>query len=150
LPDQVLIEATIAEVTLNDELRMGVKWFFEKGGSQFSLTDTLVGAIAPAFPGFSYFYNSINVKVALDALSTVSDVNIVSSPTLTVMDGKRATLQVGDEVPIITQQAVAVITPGAPVVNSVTYRNTGVILGIVPRINEKGLVVLDIEQEVSD
>ncbi len=150
LPDQVLIEATIAEVTLNDELRMGVRWFFEKGRSQFNLTDSLVGAIAPTFPGFSYFYNTFSAQVILDALSNVSDVNIVSSPTLTVLDGKRALLQVGDEVPIITQQAVAVVTPGAPIVNAVTYRNTGVILGIVPHINEKGRVVLEIEQEVSD
>jgi general secretion pathway protein D len=148
--DQVLIEATIAEVTLRDQLRMGVKWFFEAGKSQATLTDSLIGAIAPSFPGFSYFFNSANVRVVLDALSDVTDVNIVSSPTLTVLDGKRAMLQVGDEVPIITQQAVTVVTPGAPVVNSVQYRNTGVILGIVPRINEKDRVVLEIEQEVSE
>jgi general secretion pathway protein D len=127
-----------------------VRWFFEKGRSQFNLTDSLVGAIAPTFPGFSYFYNTFSAQVILDALSNVSDVNIVSSPTLTVLDGKRALLQVGDEVPIITQQAIAVVTPGAPIVNAVTYRNTGVILGIVPHINEKGRVVLEIEQEVSD
>ena len=150
LPDQVLIEATIAEVTLNDKLRMGVKWFFEAGQSQSRLTDSLVGAIAPTFPGFSYAFNAANVRIVLDALSDVTDVNIVSSPTLTVLDGKRASLQIGDEVPILTQQAVTVITPGAPVVNSVTYRNTGVILGLIPRINEKGRVVLDIEQEVSE
>jgi general secretion pathway protein D len=59
-------------------------------------------------------------------------------------------LQVGDEVPIITQQAVSVITPGAPVVNSVTYRNTGVILAVVPHVHENGRVVLEIEQEVSE
>jgi general secretion pathway protein D len=149
LPDQVLLEATIAEVTLNDDLRLGTRWFFEKSG-QFRFTDSVLGAIAPTFPGFSYFFNSVNVQVVLNALSTVTDVNIVSSPTLTVMDGRRATLQVGDEVPIVTQQAVAVITPGAPIVNSVQYRNTGVILAIIPRINEKGRVLLDIEQEVSE
>jgi len=150
LPDQVLIEATIAEVTLNDKLRMGVKWFFEAGQSQSRLTDSLVGAIAPTFPGFSYFLNTFSAQIVLDALSDVTDVNIVSSPTLTVLDGKRAVLQVGDEVPIITQQAVGVVSPGAPVVNSVTYRNTGIILGIVPRINDKGRVVLEVEQEASE
>jgi general secretion pathway protein D len=150
LPDQVLIEATIAEVTLNDDLKLGLRWFFEKGKSQFTLTDSVLGAVAPTFPGFSYFFNSANVQVVLNALSNVTDVNIVSSPTLTVLDGKRAVLQVGDEVPIITQQATAVITPGAPIVNSVQYRNTGVILSIIPRINDKGRVLLDIEQEVSE
>lgn len=150
LPDQVLIEATIAEITLKDQLRMGVKWFFETGNSQFKLANTVAGAITSTFPGFSYFFNSANIRVVLDALSDITDVNIVSSPALTVMDGKRATLQVGDEVPILTQEATAVITPGAPVVNSIIYRNTGVILGIVPRIHERGRIVLEIEQEVSD
>jgi len=76
LPDQVLLEATIAEVTLNDELQLGLRWFFEKGKSQFKLTDSVIGAIAPTFPGFSYFFNSVNVQVALNALSNVTDVNI--------------------------------------------------------------------------
>jgi general secretion pathway protein D len=148
--EQVLLEATIAEVALNDNLRLGLKWFLERGRSRFSFTDSLIGAIAPTFPGFSYFFNSLNTQVVLDALSNVTDVNIVSSPTLTVLDGQRAVLQVGDEVPIITQQAVSVITPGAPVVNSVTYRNTGVILAVVPHVHENGRVVLEIEQEVSE
>jgi general secretion pathway protein D len=150
MPDQVLIEATIAEVALNDQLRLGLRWFFDKSQNQFTFSDALNGAIAPTFPGFSYFFNSVNVQVVLNALSAVTDVNVVSSPTLTVLDGKRALLQVGDEVPIVTQQAVSTITAGAPVVNSVQYRNTGVILGIVPRINERGRVVLEIEQEVSE
>ena len=74
----------------------------------------------------------------LNALSTITDVNVVSSPTLMVIDNKRATLQVGDEVPIATQSAVSVLTPGAPIVNSVAYRNTGIILNITPRINDSG------------
>ena len=151
-PDQVLLEATIAEVTLNDELRYGLRWFFQDGQQrrQFTFTDILVGAVAPTFPGFSYFFNGLNTQIALDALSAVTDVNIVSSPTLTVLDGRQATLQVGDEVPIITQQVVGVQDPDAPVVNSVTYRNTGIILSIVPTIQEEGRVVLEIEQEVSE
>jgi general secretion pathway protein D len=151
-PDQVLLEATIAEVTLNDELRYGLRWFFQDGEKrrQFTFTDLLVGAVAPTFPGFSYFFNGINTQIALDALSAVTDVNIVSSPTLTVLDGRRAVLQVGDEVPIITQQVTGVENPNAPLVNSVNYRNTGIILNIVPTIQERGRVVLEIEQEVSE
>src|SRR4029078_6252014 len=76
-------------------------------------------------------------------------VNVISSPSLTVADNRTAALQVGDQVPITTQSAVSVLTPGAPVVNSVSYKDTGVILSITPRINESGRVMLDIEQEVS-
>lgn len=147
---QVLIESTIAEVTLNDQLRFGVRWFFEKGGSELTLTDALTGVVAPQLPGFSYFLNVNDVRVAVNALSSITDVNVVSSPTLTVMENKKATLQVGDEVPIATQSAVSVITPGAPIVNSVAFRSTGVILGITPRVSDNGKIVLEIEQEVSD
>jgi general secretion pathway protein D len=163
-PNQVLIEATIAEVGLNDQLSMGLRWFLQAGNFQFRFTDIaattpnnptpniaplIPNAVTPAFPGFSSFFNTPNVQVVLNALSTITDVNIVSSPTLMVLDNKRATLQVGDEVPIVTQSAVAVQVPGAPIVNSVNMRNTGIILNITPRISDGGRVLLDIEQEVS-
>ncbi len=155
LPQQVLIEATIAEVTLNDDLKFGLRWFFERGGNEFKLTDTLgpggaIGAIAPAFAGFSYFLNTSNAKIALNALADITNVNVVSSPSLMVLNNKRATLQIGDEVPVATQAAVSVITPDAPIVNAITFRETGVLLNIIPRISDDGRVLLDIEQEVSD
>jgi general secretion pathway protein D len=147
--NQVLLEATIAEVSLNDNLKFGLRWFLQKGSSSFSFTDSAIGAVAPTFPGFSYFLNLTNLQVVLNALSSVTDVNVISSPTLMVVENKRAVLQVGDEVPIATQSAVAVGAPGAPIVNSVSFRSTGVILGITPRVSDDGRVMLEIEQEVS-
>ncbi len=147
---QVQLEATIAEVTLNDQLKMGLRWHFETKNSNFKLTDSVAGAVSPVFPGFSYFLNAPNVSVALQALSQITDVNIVSSPTLMVLDNSKAVLQVGDEVPFPSQQAVGVLAPGAPIVNSIAYRNTGIILSITPRVSDQGRVLLDIEQEVSD
>ncbi len=149
-PSQVLLEATIAEITLNDQLQFGLRWFFRNNQSTFSFSDDALGAVLPQFPGFSYFLNTPNVQVALNALSDITDVNIVSSPSLMVLDNKTAVLQIGDEVPIATQSAVSVITPDAPIVNAVSFRNTGVILSITPRIGDNGRVLLDIEQEVSD
>jgi general secretion pathway protein D len=149
-PAQVLLEATIAEVTLNDNLRMGLRWFFQNGNNRASLTDLAAGTVASRFPGFSYFLNTPNIQVALNALADVTKVDIVSSPSLTVLDNKKAVLQIGDEVPIATQSAVSIVAPGAPIVNSVSFRSTGVILGITPRIGENGRVLLDIEQEVSN
>jgi len=149
-PNQVLLESTIAEVRLNDNLKFGLRWFFQMGNHELRLTDSAIGAITPTFPGFSHFFSTPNVQVVLNALSTITDVNVVSSPTLMVLDNKKATLQVGDEVPIPTQSAVSVLTPGAPIVNSITFRNTGIILNITPRISDGGRVLLDIEQEVSD
>ena len=153
MPAQVLIEATIAEVTLNDNLKFGLRWFFEKGGNEFRLTDSVVTAVTAAIPalsGFSYFLNTTNAKVLLNALAGITNVNVISSPSLMTLNNKRAVLQIGDEVPIATQSAVSVVTPNAPIVNSISFRNTGVILSITPRISDNGQVLLEIEQEVSD
>jgi general secretion pathway protein D len=148
IPNQVLIEATIAEITLNDELKFGVRSFLS-GKNSYTFSDDAAGAIASAFPGFSYALTTAKFAATLNTLNQITDVNIVSSPSLTVMDNKTAVLQVGDQVPITTQSAVSTIVTGGPVVNSVSYRDTGVILSMTPRINESGRVLLDIEQEVS-
>ncbi len=149
LPTQVMLEAVIAEVSLTDELKFGLKWYFEKKNSSFTLTDALSGAVASSFPGFSYFFASKNVQVALDALSEVTKVNVVSAPSVMAMDNKKAVLQIGDQVPIITQTSQSVTNPDSPVINAVTMKDTGVILSVTPRVNDSGRVVLDIEQEVS-
>jgi len=150
VPLQVLIEATIAEVSLNDELKYGIEWFLRSGQSSFTFSSLATGAASSAFPGFSYLLNSANAQVVLNALSNITDVKVISSPQLMVVDNAPARLQVGDQVPIAVQQAVSVISPEAPIVNSIQYRDTGVILEVVPRVNANGLVFLEIIQEVSD
>ena len=149
VPNQVLIEATIAEITLKDDLRFGLRWYLQHKDSSYTFTDSLAGSVGSLFPGFNYALTAANISTTLTALNAITDVNVISSPSLTVADNRTAVLQVGDEVPITTQSAVSVLTPGAPVVNSVTYKDTGVILSITPRISESGRVALDIQQEVS-
>ncbi len=150
VPNQVLLEAVIVEVTLTDELRFGLRWFFQKGDSSATFTNDAAGAVKSVFPGFSYFLDSVSVKVALNALAEITTVNVISAPSLMVLDNKQAVLQVGEDVPIATQSATAVTTPGAPIVNSIAFRNTGVLLTVTPRVSDSGRVVLEIEQEVSD
>jgi general secretion pathway protein D len=149
IPNQVLIETTIAEVTLNDDLKFGVRWFLQNKNSKLTFTDQASGAVGSIFPAFSYALAAANVAATLDTLNTITTVNVISSPSLTVMDNRPAVLQIGDQVPITTQSAVGVLTSGAPIVNSVSYKDTGVILSITPRINQSGRVLLEIEQEVS-
>ncbi len=149
-PDQVLIEASIAEVALNDDLAYGVQWFFQKNDSTFTFSDAASGAIASAFPGFSYTYLLDDREIVLNALASVTDVQILSSPKLMVVNNQTASLQVGDQVPIATQSAVSISDPDAPIVNNIEFRDTGVILEVTPRINKSGTVLLDVSQEVSD
>jgi general secretion pathway protein D len=150
VPLQVLIEATIAEVTLNDQLRYGLQWFFNFGNSTITFSQVASGLVNPVFPAFNYIFQSNDARVVLSALTSVTDVRIISAPHLLVLDNEQARLQVGDQVPIVTQQATSVIDPDAPLVNTVEYRDTGVILEIIPHVNSSGLVILDIIQEVSD
>ena len=148
-PVQVLLETTIAEVSLRDELNFGLRWFFENGNLSGTFSDASNGAVASTFPGLSFLFQGPNAAVALNALSSVTDVNVISSPSITVLDNKEALLQIGDEVPIATQQVQDTTNASAPVVNTISFRNTGIILRVKPRVSSSGRVILDIEQEVS-
>lgn len=147
---QVLIEAVIAEVSLNDDLQFGLQWQFAKNGSPTAtFSNALAGGVAASFPGFNYAINTANIAATLSALNALTHVNIISTPSLMVLDNKTARLQIGDQVPITTQTATSTVTAQTAIVNSITMQDTGVILSVTPRINESGRVQLDIEQEVS-
>ena len=137
-PLQVLIEATIAEVTLNEELRFGLQWFFNSRNSEFTLSNFTTGAVSPVFPGFSYVLdNNSDVRVVLDALDDITNVRVISSPQLMVLNNHTAFLQVGDQVPILTRSAQSTISDvgDAPIINEIEYKDTGVILQVTPRVN---------------
>jgi general secretion pathway protein D len=147
-PDQVMIEVTIAEVTLNDTLKYGVEWFFKNADQTYTLSKS--GTVKSFFPGFAFTYKVPDVDVALSALGSISDVKIISSPKLYTLNNKVATLQVGDQVPIITQSAAGVRTAtDLTIVNSVQLRDTGILLRVTPRIGKSGTVFVDVKQEVS-
>jgi general secretion pathway protein D len=162
-PLQVMIDASISEVTLNHNLQYGIQWAFQSGllsgalsqgtGTVSALPGSVTGTNPGAqqnFPGLSFLYQGHGVSATLNALATVTDVAVLSAPKLVVLNNHTATIQVGDQVPISTGSAVSTLTSGAPIVNSIEYRDTGIILKITPRVNSGGLVLLDIAQEVSD
>lgn len=153
---QVLINTMIAEVTLNDELRYGVQAYFTNGdnfgggvvGSNAAapLQDSLI-KLRPQIPGMNFFIGSItDPQVMIDALSGITKVRVVSSPSLLVLENETATIKVGDQVPIQTQ---TLVTDGGNNVNSFEYRDTGVILKVKPRVNANGMVTIDLGQELS-
>ncbi len=167
---QIAIEATIAEVTLNDKLNYGVQFFIaSQKGSVSNVLATgatqSTNAIEPAsnavnaaagalmgrvLPGFNFLIGAENSpRVILDALHNVTDVKVLSNPSLVVLDNQAATLQVGDQVPFSTGTAT-VLTANNTVVNTIDYKNTGIILRVLPRANANGNIVLDIEQEISN
>jgi len=156
-PLQVLIQVTVAEVTLNDNLQYGVEYFLNSRGehsgnvSGLLTTGTSATGIAPTVPGFSLAYTAAGLqpRVVLNALSGLTQTKIISTPRLMVLDNQTARLQVGDVVPIITQSAASTLTSSPLVLSNVEYKETGVVLEVTPRVNASGYVTLDISQSVS-
>ena len=149
-PLQVMINATIAEVTLNDTLRYGVQVFLKGKKIAGGQVNAEAIPLAPTYPGLNFIVGSFtDPRIVLDALASVTEVKVVSSPSVVVLDNQPALLKVGDEVPVSTQQTSAIEVPNAPIVSSIRFRDTGVILKVIPRVNSSGLVTMDIEQEIS-
>ena len=160
LPLQVLVEATIVEVTLTGNLQYGLQWFFQarKDGSSsnFQLDNDTTGALSSGnfsglFPGFNWsLVNSAGeIRALLSAFAEDSLVKVLSSPSVMVLDNHTARIQVGSEVPTLSSQSTS-LTSADVVTNSVEYRETGVLLSVTPRVTPGGLVVMEVEQEVSD
>jgi general secretion pathway protein D len=155
MPLQVLIDATIVEVGLSDQLKYGLQWYFshDLGGTTGSAgyLGTTLG-LASAAGGFTYVITNIarDMKVQLDALAATNKINVLSSPSLMVLNNQQATIKVGDQVPILTAQAL----PQSGVNNlvgtqSIQYKDTGVLLEVRPRVNAGGLVSLELSQAVN-
>jgi general secretion pathway protein D len=160
---QVAIDATVAEITLTDDLRFGVQYFLtskdvgagkDKGSigllnaAQSTAQSALLQRVTP---GLNFLIGSEALpRVILNALSSVTDVKVLSSPSIVAMDNQPALLQVGDEVPITTSTATLLTNSSTPVVNTIEMRNTGVILKVLPRINSNGSIHLEIDQEISN
>jgi general secretion pathway protein D len=166
---QVSIEVTIAEVTLNDELQFGVEWLFKGGapsgrgsGGQFNTSTPFNPAVAIAAgatnpvglavsTGFNYLINNSNfpggVQAALHLLDKYGDTKVISNPHLAALDNQKATIKVGDRIPIPSNATVGGATN--VVTTTTQYIDTGVLLQVTPHINAGGLVTLEVDAEVS-
>ena len=156
---QVLIEASIVEVTLTDDLQYGLEWTFQNGiGNDYSGSGglNLTGILGAAggeggalAQGFSYTVKNKAgaVRAVVNALAEKSLVNVISTPSVVVLDNHTASIQVGDQQPIQSRQTV---TDGGTFQSSIEYRDTGVTLQVTPSVNDGGLVTLDVMQSVVD
>ncbi len=168
LPLQVLIDATIVSVDLKDDLQYGIQWFLDHKGSSISSgngSETLgsiatAGAAAITSGGLSAVYNSGVVNALLSALAKKDNINVISSPSLMVLNNQEATIEVGTQIPVLSSTlSGAGINDGTGsgtgstglVTNSqIEYRDTGVKLVVTPRVNANGMVIMEINQTVSD
>jgi general secretion pathway protein D len=165
MPLQVLVDAMIVEISLTDELEYGVQWLFKHGEGKAAGGGTITDAaaavasngIAPG--GFGYSLIAKNVQASLEALAKKSKINVLSAPSLMVMNNQQAVIKVGDQVPIRTSESTntnsltqggGATGPNALVTSTIQMRDTGVQLMLRPRVNKGGLVTMDILQQVDD
>ncbi len=154
-PTQVLIEASIVEVTLTDETSYGLQWTFSdrraSGGTGTSVLSTAGGGVlGGALAGFSYtLKNSVgNVRAVLNALAEKSLVRVLSSPSLMVLDNHTAQIAVGDQVPVQTSETVS--AESTTRTTTIQYKDTGVALAVTPSVGAGDMVTMDINQAVTD
>ncbi|MGZ8163446.1 MAG: type II secretion system secretin GspD, partial [Methylobacter sp.] len=166
IPLQVLIDATIVSVALTDDLRYGISWYLSQGNDALASTATPPGevartlgtaaqaAAAAATGGLSAIYSSGAVKALLNAQARANNVNVISSPSLMVLNNQQAKINVGDQVPIQTATTSLPISGGTdPSIAqsaSIQYVDTGVTLEVTPRVNANGMVIMEIKQIVSN
>jgi general secretion pathway protein D len=153
---QVLIEAQVIDVVLNDSLQFGVNWFLsnraedipavgvENFGESFHTTrvgGAFLSTISRVGGGGRSF-----IEATVSALDKVTDVRTLAAPSLLVRNNAQATITVGTQIPV---ESSSISTGTNNVVSSAQYVSTGVTLTVTPRINPGGLVYLDITQDVS-
>ncbi len=149
MPMQVHIEAQIAQVQLQGDLNYGVNWYFNNafGGGPNLPTTPIAGLRSATDGGANYTIFSGSALAVISALDKVTDVRILSTPSVFVRNNSEADLNVGKNIPI---QSVSIDpTNGGTTQSSVQYLQTGKILKVRPRVTKDGMVFLDIVQEVS-
>jgi general secretion pathway protein D len=164
MPRRVLIEILVAEFTLDDSTSLGIEWALRSGGikiggEKFTLSsglDTGVPGIVPTPPTFFFVLQSNDFLGMLQAFAAENRVNVLSSPRVLASENKRAQIHVGRSVPILTSQqqpttgVAGQAQPASVITTTVEYRDTGIILTVLPRVSDNRFVALDIRQEVSD
>lgn len=155
VPRQVLVEVMLAEVTLTDDLSLGLEYFLS---TRNNTTGRLATGTLPATPSQApalpvpifqlVNFRGTDVRAVLNTLGTAGRSQVLASPQIMVLDNQKAQIKIGDRISVQTQAQTGVST-GTGVLNSFQYLETGVLLAITPRINSGGLVTLDVNQEVS-
>jgi len=148
-PRQVLIEATIAEVSLSDTLTYGVRWFLQTSNGGRGFNAPVPTAAEGDGLALAFFDDDHDLSAFFDLLGTESSVKFLSTPQVMVLDNQTANIRVGDQIPVTTRSSQSTTNPDAPIVTEVQFRDTGTLLTVTPRINAGGQVSLEISQEVS-
>lgn len=155
VPRQVIIEGMIASVSLTDNLSLGLGALFKGSVSGYNTSIGVnpgslnINPAALAQAGFTFLATDAAgvVRGLLSALATESKAKVLAAPHILVSDNRDAKIQVGQQVPLLTSETYGAV--GVTPQRNYQYKDIGIILKVKPRINEGGLVSLEISQEIS-
>ena len=142
----VLVEVILAEISLGDSVQTGVEFIARAGNVAYTTASGASGAGGLV----ATLTRAGETRAVVNAFYSDSRSNIRSRPRLMVKSGETASIDVGNEIPTITGSAQSVDNPGAPLVKTVTYRKTGVLLTIKPVVYSSGYVEIEVKQELSE
>jgi len=149
LPRQVLIELTVAEISLDEDTNLGVEWSYLKGAGGAISSSLLSASMGSA--GLQYTVGQTHRwSGILSALASKNKINILASPSLLASDNKEAEIDISTEIPVASSEYQYTSGTEPMIQTNIQYRDTGLILTVTPHINERRLVTMDIKQEVSD
>lgn len=152
-PRQVLLEVTIAEVTLDNSEQFGIEWIMSGNLGEYGVVGGTLGGLGVGSGGLALsVVNSAGAtRVIMNALASRKRVNILSTPRVLVKSGSDASIEVGTDVPIITQQSTAdeIVDGNTSVLQSVQYRKTGTLLRAKPVVHGDRRIEISIAQELS-
>jgi type II secretory pathway component GspD/PulD (secretin) len=149
-PLQVLIEVTIAEITLDESTQFGIDFLITQTdliGDEDTRTEIELEDLNPPTGGLRVrIFDSADVDATLRALAADSRVNVLSTPRIIAVNNKEARILVGSEVPFVQFQRSTI---GENVDRVVQFRNVGLELTVVPRINPDRYISMELLQQVS-
>lgn len=148
-PRQVLIDATIVEVTLSNSLDYGVRWFLKGNNYNLGFNAPVPQVAAGEGLALAIFSSDGDARMFIDILESQTEVKFLSAPQVMVLDNQTANIRVGDQIPVTVRSSQSTVDPDAPIVSEVQFRDTGTLLSVTPRINAGGQVTMNISQEVS-
>ena len=146
LPKQVMLDITIAEVTLKDEFKFGVEWAV--ANNEVSLT-TLGAFGAASVGGIGLQINGSDGPLNASAFESSSLVKVLSNPTLLVRDGMTANINIGSSISVVGATTIDPIN-SVRQTTSTEYRETGVDITVTPTVNAKGILIMEIQQNISN
>ena len=156
-PLQVMVEVTIAEVTLSDTFSLGFEYALKNNAAALGVTGLLSNAVTALLgrdTGVAATYTSKNLTAVIDAFAQKKLLNIVSKPKMVILNNSTGSINVGQQIPIVNSESsaedLATSSTNPSILRNISYQSTGITVDLTPTINADGVLTMDISLVLSE